>query len=285
LWNDYGLREASIASIQSKFSDSQYKDGDSPDEMTRGSTSPFLFDFPPLSHYILTIRSTVNYIGDDSRDGLDEVLKNCWAFEDLRLSLKLPHLAHRNPSGESRLGKKRFSIVTDLPSLLKLDCRESKRDDFKDFLLESKGKHKGLQKPKTETLLISSPHLRSAVERMAEIWQDKDLRTILLIAPPGSGKEVMARFLHAGTTYFEDFIDTTNGEFLAKRLWRRCSTPLAEASLVGMSPKELRATVFGELSTLNDDDGKPSEPHEKMSDGRYWRNGLVLAARDYGVSR
>jgi len=279
LWNDYRLREESIASIRSKFLGLQYKNGDSPDDAPKGSTSSFLFDFPPLSHYILTIRSTVEYIGDDTEADREEVLKNCWAFEDLSLSLELPHLAHRDSVGESCLGKKSISIVTDLPSLLKLDCRESTQDTFEEFLSESKRKHRGLQKPKTETLLISSPHLRSAVERMAEIWQDKDLRTILLIAPPGSGKEVMERFLHAGTTYFGDFVDPPNKKLHAGRLWRRCSTPLAEASLVGMSPNELRATVFGEVSTLNDDNEKPSEPHERMADGRYWRNGLVLAAR------
>lgn len=48
---------------------------------------------------------------------------------------------------------------------------------------------------KWKTLCVASPTFRKALGKLAEAWHDDDLRSVLLCAPPGAGKEVLKEFL------------------------------------------------------------------------------------------
>lgn len=47
-------------------------------------------------------------------------------------------------------------------------------------------------------LLIASPQVESALHSFSELWMNPSIRTILLLAPPGSGKEECVAFLRSG---------------------------------------------------------------------------------------
>jgi hypothetical protein len=49
--------------------------------------------------------------------------------------------------------------------------------------------HKIWSFPGFEGILLSSPHVRNCVERLSIAWHNIDLRKLLILAPPGSGKE------------------------------------------------------------------------------------------------
>ncbi len=55
-------------------------------------------------------------------------------------------------------------------------------------------------KSKPEVVLLSSDSVCEAYEKLTEIWNDKTTKSVLIIAPPGSGKELFARSIY----HFQD---------------------------------------------------------------------------------
>ena len=47
-------------------------------------------------------------------------------------------------------------------------------------------------------ILLSSKQMRKAYERISEVWNDPTVKSILLVAPPGSGKEILAQSIFRG---------------------------------------------------------------------------------------
>ncbi|MBW7998305.1 MAG: hypothetical protein FVQ81_17390 [Candidatus Glassbacteria bacterium] len=54
--------------------------------------------------------------------------------------------------------------------------------------------------PREEPILLASDSVCRAYEMLSEIWNDRTAKSVLVIAPPGSGKELLTRSIH----YFQD---------------------------------------------------------------------------------
>jgi hypothetical protein len=170
-------------------------------------------------------------------------------LEDVTLQITLPHA----------WGK---TVVGRLPSILSIACPAEACDN-----------------KKPETLLVSSPHLRRVAAEMSEIWEDPSLRRTLLIAPPGSGKEVLARFLHAGVKFYAP----------VEGRCPNCARTLAEASFVGQSVAEASRTLFGHatkkpfghalMKTVSGAVGNPDRDAILLGYNLVWRHGLLQEAR------
>jgi len=82
-------------------------------------------------------------------------------------------------------------------------------------------------------ILLSSRSVRKAFERISEVWNDPTAKSVLLIAPPGSGKEVFSKTIYYG----------------------KClSGKYRQMSLAEGSPKDIALTLFGK--TLIEDSKK-----------------------------
>jgi hypothetical protein len=138
-------------------------------------------------------------------------------------------------------------LVGRLPSLLTITC--TGHDCTND---------------KPQTLLVASPHLRRVAADLSEIWEDQSLRRILLIAPPGSGKEILAGFLHAGVKFYAP----------VKKRCPACTKPLAEASFVGISPADAARTLYGEAVPKRD----AADDAVQLGHDLAWRFGLLQQA-------
>lgn len=77
---------------------------------------------------------------------------------------------------------------------------------------------------KPQRVLLSSRAVRSAMENISEVWNDPTANSVLLVAPPGSGKEVLVEVLFRGKKL--------EGEFLS-------------LSLAQMSFEETSRVLFG----------------------------------------
>ncbi len=215
LWKNPDLRRYVVESWQSRIGG-------------QDSQSHFLFGFPPLSHYILKLHGKAK---QTIRDHVRE-----WTFQG-DLDISLPHLVVD-------------SIITTLPSYVVLRPAtqepDPKRSRLRPLAMALGSLPSSMRRstkagaPERESLLVASPHLRTAVGELAALWADAKVRTVLFIAPPGSGKEVIVRFLHSGiSSYGPDAHKTV-------------SVRLQEASLVGMSVEDVRKTIFGEIDCPSD---------------------------------
>lgn len=72
----------------------------------------------------------------------------------------------------------------------------------------NESKRKGSHK-KPLRILVSSNNICSTLCKISEVWNDRTARSVLLIAPPGSGKELIAEAIYKGGCYSGKFITTT----------------------------------------------------------------------------
>ncbi|HWM92706.1 MAG TPA: hypothetical protein VN493_18220 [Thermoanaerobaculia bacterium] len=261
----------------------------------KGKGDSFFLGYPPLAHFELVFDG----VAERAIVGAQPV----WKLS-LKIRIRLPHFFKN--SGEN---DKRVKVVSAIPSLLVLEsplrapwknwkdlrkeqetapaanCESPKPEDLLECLFADS------EPPKPKTLLVASPHLRAAVEKMSELWADHSLRNVLLIAPPGSGKEVLAEFLHAGSVFFgqEKSIGRVVADVKLKNVdgnefseWERVATRIAEVSLAGTKDiSTVQRIVFGQVQQLPDKDRAKVDravPIGRRTD-LYWVGGLVLDAR------
>ena len=136
-----------------------------------------------------------------------------------------------------------------------------------------------------DQLLIASPHLRKAVSQGSELWRDASVRSGLLIAPPGSGKEVLADFLHAGNVLFRR--DKDEAKFQASDIAEKDHT-LSTIQFAGYDSSDIwRRDLYGELlprkdvpvQGQQDNDNNSEQEREVRIEDLVWRNGLLRRAR------
>lgn len=128
-------------------------------------------------------------------------------------------------------------------------------------------------------LLIASPHLRSAASQGSSLWRDASVRSALLIAPPGSGKEVLADFLHTGRVVFRR--KTKDPRLQAPDIAEKDYT-LPTIQLAGYGSKEAwQRDLYGTLLQPPGDGEEPNKelPQEVQVEDLVWRNGLLRRAR------
>lgn len=261
LWHDRKLRRGAINWLK------------------KGTDAPeFLLDYPPLAHFVLSLKGVARRVDSDK-----------WTIS-LTVSIRIPHFLENG-------------VVTAIPSLLTLKCPlardwKCKRKGFQELELFFR---KFENPPKNVSLLVASPHLRAAVEKLSELWADQSLRNILLIAPPGSGKEVLADFLHAGSVFFgqekaltKDLAPKDKEKSLWAELheWERAVTRIAGASLAGTKDiAVVRQILFGRVAKLEKRQWaflkrlfRPQGSGElaiavDVDSDLFWTGGLVLDAR------
>lgn len=233
--------------------------------------SPFIFDQPPLAHYVLSLSGTATASNETS--GL-------WTFR-MEAGIRLPHLLFGSSvAGNDKVESPR--IIGAIPSMVRLQAPpvEGSRPKRRLFGRMFNKHVQLLQKsPDPRVLLVASPHIRAALAELSELWTDRSVRSVLLIAPPGSGKEELVKFLHAGSTYFSDeaLWDTSPKAQLAA--WERITTPLVEIPFAGVTDiTSVRSVLFGRIEPGGSDRG-PFDCAIAGLSGEVWRGGLVQDAR------
>jgi len=88
---------------------------------------------------------------------------------------------------------------------------------------------------KSQEVVVSSPRVSAALESLSRIWEDRSANSVLLSAPPGSGKEVFALSIPYGTGRDPARIQTVslgaaNQEELERQLfgWKRDDGTIAD---------------------------------------------------------
>lgn len=110
-----------------------------------------------------------NQVGILRRNAAKRKLPPRLAEKEETVRIRFPYDYVSVPVSQRRVGKNRPGV--DLPP--------------------SKG-----PEPREEPILLASDSVCRAYEMLSEIWNDSTAKSVLLIAPPGSGKELLARSIH-----------------------------------------------------------------------------------------
>ena len=88
------------------------------------------------------------------------------------------------------------------------------------------------ERKKPKKILLSSKCVRQAFEKVSEIWNDPTVKSVLLIAPPGSGKEILADAIYRGKL--------RNGNFESISLASESIDNIAHSLYGSVSPEEVQ---------------------------------------------
>lgn len=147
----------------------------------------------------------------------------------------------------------------------------------------------GKSRFKEEQILLASDAVCRAYESLTEVWNDRTAKSVLIIAPPGSGKELLAESIHhfqqfKGGAYVRYALSPSMHELNEAALFGRDLRTLFEPSAASIEPEyidalkkrnsELARTYLETAAWFEKGEARPDENEDlpqAMTDGLIFR--------------